>query len=664
VTDVTNGRGARAFARVTGSQRVWGLSITLLVVAAALLWLFGGRAAPVEGPSIPWVVLALSFGVAEVFVMHVRIAKHAHSFSLSEIPLVVGLALSTPTRLVLAQAVGVGLALALHRRQKPLRLAFNVSQRTVTTLVAVGAFGFVVNAGGSSWLVVCGAALVATLVADILAAILINAAIALSEGTRVVFDQVLGMGTALTFANTALALVTVMMLSVHPATVVLVAVPAAATFLAGRAYADVQRKHDNLALLQRSTALAQGSLDIHEMLPPLLDHIRQMFHADVAELSLWPESGGVNSLSSRIGPGDRRSVMQPVTLEPTEGVWARVSAEHEGILLPRPIRNRRLADYFAGQGIHDVIVVPLLSDNEIVGTLMVANRLGDFSTFDAEDMGLLETVANHVGVAVRNSRLVRRLEEALAHETEMSRLKDDFVATISHELRTPLTNVQGYIKTLLRADIAVPAKEQREFLEHADRHSERLKHLIEDLLFASRVESSGATGWISIGVAGLAERVVEDRAHELNPRRIELSFPGHLPPVRSREEDVYRIIGNLVDNALKYSPPESTVTVQGRIDGGGVRISVHDRGPGIAPEEGERIFERFYQVDQSLTRRVGGAGMGLYICRKAAEGLGGRVWLERSDATGSVFSAWLPLEPPAETDGSAGRNEVPVLLVP
>jgi signal transduction histidine kinase len=662
VTDVTKRIRVWPFARANGSQRVWRLNIALLAAAIALLWLIGGRPVLVEGPSIPWVVLALSFGVAEVFVMHVRIAKHAHSFSLGEIPLVVGLAFSTPTHLVLAQLVGVGLALAIHRRQKPLRLAFNVSQRSVTTLVAVAAFGLVVDAGGPSWPVVCAAALVATLVADILAAILINVAIALSEGTHVAFDQVFGMGTAMTFANTALALVTVMLLSLHPATVVLVAVPAAATFLAARAYADVQRKHDNLALLQRSTALAQGSLDIHEMLPPLLDHVRQMFHADIAELVLWPESGGVDCLSSRIGPGDQRSVMQPVTLEPTEGVWARVSAEHEGILLPRPIRNRRLADFFAAQGIHDVIVVPVLSDNEIVGTLMVANRLGDFSTFDAEDMGLLETVANHVGVAIRNSRLVRRLEEALAHETEMSRLKDDFVATISHELRTPLTNVQGYIKTLLRADIAVPAKEQREFLEHADRHAERLKHLIEDLLFASRVESSGASDWTSVGIAGLVERVVEDRAQELDPRRIVLSFPGHLPPIQSREEDVYRVIGNLVDNALKYSPPDSTVAVQGRIDGSGVRISVHDRGPGIAPEERERIFERFYQVDQSLTRRVGGVGMGLYICRKAAEGLGGRVWLERSDPTGSVFSAWLPLDPPVETDGSADRDEVTVVV--
>jgi signal transduction histidine kinase len=663
VTDVLERiRALPLFSHVSGSQRVWGLNVALLATATAQLWLLRGRVAPLDGPSIPWEALALSFALAEVFVMHVRIAKHAHTFALAEIPLVVGLAYSSPIHLVLAGAVGFSLALALHRRQKPLRLVFNVSQRSVTTLVAVGVFNLVVDAGGSSWPVVCGAALLATLVADILAAVLINVGIALSEGTKVVFEQVVGMGTALTFANTALALVTVMMLSLHPATVLLVAAPAAATYLAGKAYADVQRKHDNLALLQRSTALAQGSLNIREMLPPLLDHIRQMFHADVAELLLWPQFGGVDSLSTRIGPGDKRSLMHPVTLEPTEGVWARVWAEHVGILLPRPIRNERLAEYFADQGIRDVIVVPVLSDKEVVGTLMAANRLGDFSTFDTEDMELLGTVADHVGVAIRNSRLVRRLEEALAHETEMSRLKDDFVATISHELRTPLTNVQGYVKTLLREDIAVPAKEQREFLEHADRHAERLKHLIEDLLFASRVESSGAGGWTSVGIAGLVERIAEDQARELDPGRIVLSFPGNLPPIRSREEDVYRVIGNLVDNALKYSPPESAVAVRGEIDGDGVRISVHDRGTGISLEEQERIFERFYQVDQSLTRRVGGAGMGLYICRKAAEGLGGRVWLERSDPTGSVFAAWLPLEPPIEIDGPADLNDVPVVV--
>jgi signal transduction histidine kinase len=115
-----------------------------------------------------------------------------------------------------------------------------------------------------------------------------------------------------------------------------------------------------------------------------------------------------------------------------------------------------------------------------------------------------------------------------------------------------------------------------------------------------------------------------------------------VPPVLGIEEDVYRILRNLIDNALKYSPASQRVTVTVGVDVDDVVVRVHDRGPGIAPEQRDRIFDRFYQVDQSDTRRVGGVGMGLYICRRAAERLGARIWLDRSDASGSVFAVRLP----------------------
>jgi signal transduction histidine kinase len=120
-------------------------------------------------------------------------------------------------------------------------------------------------------------------------------------------------------------------------------------------------------------------------------------------------------------------------------------------------------------------------------------------------------------------------------------------------------------------------------------------------------------------------------------------LPRRLPPIAGVEEDVYRIVRNLVDNGLKYSPPDARVTITGVVEADGVVVRVRDRGPGIDPAERERIFDRFYQVDQSSTRRVGGVGMGLYICRRAAERLGGSVWLDRSDASGSVFAVRLPI---------------------
>jgi signal transduction histidine kinase len=638
---------------LSGPTGVWVLTGTLAVATAVMLITTVGVAAPPQpGPAVPWWLLAIGFGVAEVFVIHLRIQRHAHSFALSEIPLVLGLIFATPAAVVLGQAVGVGIVLATYRRQNPLRLAFNITQRSFTAVLAALVFHGLLGLTGPAWPFVWVAAFAATLVNDVVAAILINIAISLSEGAWAIFDEVVGAGTAFTLANTGLALVAAMAVQEHPAAILLVALPAATTFLAGRAYAEVQLKHDNVVLLQRSTRLAQGSLQLAEMLPTLLDHVREMFHAEIAEAMLWPDADGRPYLCSQVGPGERRTVLEPVAPDPMEGVWARVGAEREGVLLARPIRNERLAAHFGGRGIVDAIVVPVRSDDEVLGTIMVANRLGEFSTFGPEDLKLLDAVANHVGVAIRNTRLVNRLEVALAHETEMSQMKDDFVATISHELRTPLTSVKGYLRTLL-GDVEVSPAEQRDFLERADRATERLQRLIEDLLFASRVESSDPpAGHDLVSLPTMLEQLVDERRPSPgDPGRIEVRLAADTPAViHAQEEHVVRILGNLVDNALKYSPRTEDVTIDCGPDGNGVMIAVSDRGCGIPPDAQLRVFDRFYQVDQSSTRKVGGTGMGLYIARRAAEVLGGRVWLDRSDDTGSTFSAWLPVQPASQDD--------------
>jgi signal transduction histidine kinase len=201
--------------------------------------------------------------------------------------------------------------------------------------------------------------------------------------------------------------------------------------------------------------------------------------------------------------------------------------------------------------------------------------------------------------------------------------------------------------------------EREEFLLTADRHSERLKRLIEDILFASRVESDEppSTRAQEIGLAGLISRVVEDEAHEDGRGRIDVVISDTVPPVLGIEEDVYRIVRNLIDNALKYSPENQRVKVTVGVDADDVVVRVQDRGPGIDPDQRDRIFDRFYQVDQSDTRRVGGVGMGLYICRRAAERLGARIWLERSDASGSVFAVRLP------TADHKGRQTADIVTV-
>jgi two-component system phosphate regulon sensor histidine kinase PhoR len=228
----------------------------------------------------------------------------------------------------------------------------------------------------------------------------------------------------------------------------------------------------------------------------------------------------------------------------------------------------------------------------------------------------------------------------------MNRLKDDFVAAVSHELRSPLTSIQGYVKTLLRPNVVWPADQQKDFIETIDRQADRLRNLIEDLLTVSRVEADrDSPDLTSLSVEVMARQIADDVAGGTHSDSIRVEFPADFPQVLTDESMVHQIISNLVDNAVKYSPPASRILIGGRVAGKSVVIFVADHGDGIPEDLHDRIFDRFYQVDQSSTRSVGGTGLGLYICRKLAAAIGGRLWLERSGPDGSVFSLQIPLRP-------------------
>jgi signal transduction histidine kinase len=643
----------RSLLRLNGAQRVWLLSAGVAGAAGLLYVLVVRELPPTPAPfRIPWWALAGLFTIAEMSVIHFQFRREAHSFSLGEIPTVIGLFFATPMDLVLGQLVGATLALVLHRRQSPVKIAFNSAQFVLGTSLAILIFRAVVGGGDPFGPIGWAGAFAATFGMDLLGAFLVTTAIALAEGTGVRLPRLpdlVGIGLAISLTNTSLAVVAVTILFFEPWAVWLLLVPAAVLVPAYRAYMSSRQRHRTLESLYQATRLLQRSLKVESMMPTLLTRAREMFRSEVAEVTLFPLSETDAAVRATLGPSDEVEESL-VHLDPTEGVWARVASEDQAVLLSRPLESDRLRTHFDSRGIRDAMVAPLHGKGGVVGTMMVANRLGEVSTFDSEDLKLFEALANHASVSLENARLVGRLEDSLARLTEMNRMKDDFVATVSHELRTPLTSIHGCIKTLLGPDADFDPETQRALMEAIDRQADRLVILIEDLLVASRIESNSVRPVIApMKLASLAHQVVEDTSTRSRNHRLEVRVEGDVPSVESDERKVRQILVNLLENAIKYSPEGTTVTVRCRVEDDGVAALVEDRGPGIPKELHQKVFERFYQADQSTTRTVGGTGLGLYICQRLAEVLGGRVTLERSDDRGSVFKVWVPKVPPVDS---------------
>jgi signal transduction histidine kinase len=635
---------------LTGGEKVSLFAAGMVLLAAALYYGIVQGMEPLDGKvTIPWWALTAMFCLGEILVVHVQFRRNAYSFSLSEIPLIIGLFASTPQELVLGHVLGSAIALIIHRRQSLLKLMFNLSHFALESCLALlvfHAFGPEGPFHPMTWV----AAFVTTFAVALVADFAVGAAISLSEGKMELQSIIQGLpfGKVVAATNTSIGLIGVMVLWTNVEAAWLLAVPAAILFFAYRIYTSQREQHERMEFLYESTHLLNRSLKMEASLPALLSQARSMFRAELAEILLFaPE--GEPMLRTVLGPGEAREILTPVRLDPTEGVWARMASEGQSLLFTRPIQPERLRRHFQQQGIRDAMVAPLRGTDGIVGIITVGNRLGDVSTFDPNDLKLFEALANHASVSLENARLVQRLEESLVHMTEMNRMKDDFVATVSHELRTPLTSIQGSVKTLLQPGLEFDESDRLTLLEVVDRQGERLRQLIEDLLVAARIESAQIQPVISpVSLIGLAKQVVEGLGSRAATHRFLYDVSADPGAVETDERRAYQILSNLVDNALKYSAPDTTITMRLRAVPGGAEVAVQDEGHGIPVDEQDRIFDRFFQVDQTSTRAVGGTGLGLYICRRLADVIGAKIDLEQSDENGSIFTLWIPTTPPAD----------------
>jgi two-component system sensor histidine kinase KdpD len=220
---------------------------------------------------------------------------------------------------------------------------------------------------------------------------------------------------------------------------------------------------------------------------------------------------------------------------------------------------------------------------------------------------------------------------------------DDLLSTLSHELRGPLTTIKGSSRTLIRHGARLDPDTTRQLLLDIDSEADRLNRLIDNLLDLSRASAGRDILKTEPTVITLViRRVVADATPRAGDRRIRVRAAATLPHVLVDPVRIEQVLRNLIDNAIKFSPPTSTIDIGAACQGTTIVITVTDEGPGIAPEYHERIFERFFRV-QPEGMSVSGAGLGLAICRRFVDLHGGHIEVVAGGGRGATFQVTLPL---------------------
>jgi diguanylate cyclase (GGDEF)-like protein len=385
----------------TRNLAVLGFTGALALVAISLVLPVAGRA-PVLGVSAPWWLFVILYAVAEAFPVHLEVGRETHSFSLNEVPLVLGLALLSPGELVTAQALGSGIALVLRRRQSPRKLAFNLSSFAFSTAVAIHVYWLLIDPtdplGPRAWI----AAYAAALMADITSSLTVQSVIAIATGARPDSTGVSIRGELYTIANATLGLVGLVLVVRQPDATWLAGLLAVAMYAAYRVSVREQERRRRLMALHTATRGLQDSLSNAQVTRQVLYEARRMFGAQWAELILLQRD---DEAAARLRLCDDQGPAEHVPPAHVEVLWRGLALQGHAIGLDLRSAPAGLRPALEAEGIRELVAAPLaLPDGPAL--LVVANRLGHVGAWPRDEVPALETLATHALVALRNSRLM------------------------------------------------------------------------------------------------------------------------------------------------------------------------------------------------------------------------------------------------------------------
>jgi signal transduction histidine kinase len=287
-----------------------------------------------------------------------------------------------------------------------------------------------------------------------------------------------------------------------------------------------------------------------------------------------------------------------------------------------------------------LVGLPLVAkEGRSLGAVVLGKRSQPFASGDSE---FLQVMVGQAAIAIENAHLFQEIHQAYSELKKLDQMKSKFINIAAHELRTPLAILMGHA-SVMEEEVTGPAQDH---LDVITRNATRLRVLIDDMLNLSYLETGQAQLKVEeVILRDVIQQAILDMGDMAKEKSlgIEVNVPADFPPMLADRQKLDLIVVNLLSNAVKYTPDGGHIWFEAGLNGDKAVITVNDTGIGIPPEEYDKIFDRFYQVADSLTRQQGGIGLGLAIVKSLVEVCRGRIWVESEVGKGSAFVVELPL---------------------
>ncbi|WP_406657875.1 ATP-binding protein [Methanolobus sp. ZRKC2] len=403
------------------------------------------------------------------------------------------------------------------------------------------------------------------------------------------------------------------------------------------------KKDRDLLILHSATSISATSLDADAFLHDLLHEFLFYLEADYGFIHMVRHDIGKAVLVADAEvPTSLKTSICNVPLEKSFfSDILKINDPSEKTIKPLTITLD--SETYPGMNSGNYVVFPMVAHNQTIGSFVFSVKQ-DFQ-LNEDDLYVLESVGKLAGITVENIELLEKTTKSYEELKSLDQMKDEFISNVTHELKTPLISIKGYSEIMYEGMLGDLNEKQRQGLKVIVSNSERLHSLIESLLHMNAFQFNKQHIFSPLCLTDVLENTIKSLSLKIEEKGMSLdrNFAKNMRFVYGNTEILKQLFVYLLDNAVKFSQKSGSIEISVSEENEWMHVKISDHGVGIPENHLPRIFDRFYQVDGSMTRNYGGNGLGLYLSKNIVEVHGGRIWIESTEGVGTTVHVLLPV---------------------